>query len=131
MALQFVPAVILYILSAIICFTLAYVTWRMKPEHGRSWFMVMVCAGIWATATALETFPTSLEGKFLLITMLPYLGICGLIYFWSLFTISYSQHEHWLNNTTRALLAVLPVTTYLLALTSHWHATFWSSYQLI
>jgi PAS domain S-box-containing protein len=131
MAWQFVPAVILYILAAITCFVLAFVTWRMKPEHGRSWFMVMLCAGIWASATTLETFPTDLETKFNVIATLPYLGICGLVYFWSLFTISYSQHAHWLNKYTVVLLAVVPAATYLMALTSHWHAFFWPSYRLI
>lgn len=131
MALQFVPASILYILSAVVSFTLAFITWRMKPEHGRSWFMVMVCAGIWATANALETFPTNLDTKFNIITTLPYLGVCGLIFFWSLFAISYSQHERWLNRYTIALLAFIPATTYLMALTSHWHRFFWDRYWLV
>ncbi|MCL4265940.1 MAG: PAS domain-containing protein [Anaerolineae bacterium] len=131
MALQFVPASILYILSAVVAFTLAFITWRLKPEHGRSWFMVMVCAGIWATANALETFPTDLDTKFNIITTLPYLGVCGLIFFWSLFAISYSQHESWLNRYTIALLAFMPATTYLMALTSHWHRFFWDSYWLV
>ncbi|GIK58450.1 MAG: PAS domain-containing protein [Chloroflexi bacterium] len=131
MTWQFVPAVILYILAVIICFILAFVTWRMKPEHGRSWFMVMVCAGIWAAANALETFPTDLDTKFNIITTLPYLGICGLIFFWSLFTISYSQHERWLNRYTIALLAFMPTMTYLMALTSHWHRFFWDTHWLV
>lgn len=48
----------------------------------------------------------------------------GLIFFWSLLAISYSQHERWLNRYTIALLAFMPAMTYLIALTSHWHRFF-------
>jgi PAS domain S-box-containing protein len=131
MTLQFVPAVVFYIISAIVIFVLCFVIWRTRPEHGRLWLMVMLCAGFWTTANALETFVTDLDTKLKLITALPYFGITGVIFFWSLFTITYSHHEHWLNKTTVTLLAIMPITTYLMVLTGRSHTLFWQSYWLI
>lgn len=131
MTLQFVPAASLYILSAIVAFTLAFVTWRMKPERGTTWVMLLVCAGIWASGSALETFAIGLDAKRRIITTIPYIGITGVIFFWTLFTIIYSHHEQWLNKWTVALLAVMPVTTYLMVLTSASHTLIWKSYWLV
>ena len=128
---QFVPASLWYILAAVMTFTLAFITWRTKPEHGRIWLMVMLCAAFWAAATALETFVADLDTKLKLITTLPYLGITGLVFFWSLFTISYSHHEHWLNKYTITLLSIMPITTYLMVLTGRSHHLFWQSYTLL
>lgn len=128
---QFIPTSSLLILSAAVSFALAFVTWRMKPERSFTWIMILICAGIWATGSALETFVVDLGTKVRLITTIPYLGITGVIYFWSLFTIIYSQHEQWLNKWTMALLAVMPVTTYLLVLTGTAHPYIWESYWLV
>lgn len=131
MTSQFVPASSLYILSAIVTFSLAYVTWRLKPERGLTWIMVMICAGIWAIGSTLETIPTDLETKFRIVKTVPYLGITGSIFFWSLFTIIYSRHKYWLNKFTIFLLAVVPVTTYVLVFTSQYHPLIWESYSLV
>lgn len=130
MTFQFVPAASLYILSAIVVFTLAVVTWRMKPERGATWIMLLVCAGIWAAGSALETFVPDLETKVRIITTIPYIGITGVVYFWTLFTIIYSHHEHWLNKYTVTLLAVMPAITYLMVFTADAHHLIWASYWL-
>lgn len=128
MALQFVPATSLYILSAIVTFTLAVFTWRKKPERGFTWFMVLVCATIWTIGTFLETIFSDLETKFLVIRTVPYIGITGTVFFWALFTIIYSRHKYWLNKFTIGGLALVPVTIYLLVLTSNYHPLIWESY---
>ncbi len=128
MAVQFVPATSLYILSAIVTFTLAVFTWRKKPERGFTWSMVLVCATIWTIGTFLETIFTDLDTKFLVIRTVPYLGITGTVFFWALFAIVYSHHKNWLNKYTIGLLAFIPATTYLLVFTSNYHPLIWESY---
>ena len=131
MTLQFVPTVLLYFASAAIAGTLAFVTWRMKPERAGTWIALLIFTIIWTVGGILEAFFTDLYLKTVAITAVTYLGVAGVVFFWSLFTIIYSNHESWLNKYTIALLAFIPITHYIIINTNQWHHFFWTTTFLL
>lgn len=131
MTLQFVPNIILYFVSVAVAGTLAFITWRIRPARSSTWIALLVFMIIWTIGGILEATLTDLHLKTVAITAVTYLGVGGVIFFWPLFTIIYSNHEHWLNKYTIALLALIPVTNYLIVNTYKWHQFYWTNRYLI
>lgn len=131
MTLQFVPPTILYFISAAVAATLAFVTWRMKPERAGTWLAILIFMIIWTIGGIIENSLTDLHQKLTVITAVLYLGVAGVIYFWPIFAIIYSRHEKWLNKYTIILLAIVPVAHYIILNTNQWHHLFWTEIFLI
>ncbi len=131
MALQFVPAVMLYFASVAVTATLAFVTWRLKPQHAVTWIAILIFVTIWTIGGILEACLLDLRLKTLAITAVSYVGVAGVIFFWPLFTIIYSKHAKWLNKYTIALLALIPILNTIIINTNEWHHLYWTDTYLI
>ena len=131
MTLQFVPAVMLYFASVAVTAALAFVTWRLKPQHAVTWIAILIFVAIWTIGGILEACLLDLRLKTLAITAVSYVGVAGVIFFWPLFTIIYSKHAKWLNKYTIALLALIPILNIIIINTNEWHHLYWTDTYLI
>ena len=131
MALQFVPASILYYISASIMVTLAFITWRMKPKRGGAWVGLLTFAFLWTIGVILESLMTDMQLKMRAVGLVSYLAVGGIVFFWAYFTIVYTHHEQWLNKFTIGFLALVPIANYIIVNTTELHNLFWSERFLI
>ncbi len=131
MTLQFVPSIILYFVSVAVAGTLAFITWRIRPARSSTWIALLVFMIIWTIGGILEATFVDLHAKTVAISAVTYLGVGGVIFFWLLFTIIYSNHAQWLNKYTVALLAFIPVVNYLIVNTNEWHHFYWTNRYLV
>lgn len=131
MALQFVPASILYYIAASIMVTLAFITWRMKPKRGSAWVGLLTFAFLWTIGVILESLLTDMHLKMRAVGLVSYLAVGGIVFFWAYFTIVYTHHEQWLNKFTIGFLAIIPIANYIIVNTTELHNLFWSERFLI
>ncbi len=131
MALQFVPASILYYIAASIMVTLAFITWRMKPKRGGAWVGLLTFAFLWTIGVILESLLTDMHLKMRAVGLVSYLAVGGITFFWAYFTIVYTHHEQWLNKFTIGFLAIVPIANYIIVNTTELHNLFWSERFLI
>jgi signal transduction histidine kinase len=118
---QFPPILILYFIAALVSYGLAFYTWRKQPSRSQFWSLTLLSCGIWATGAGLGIASAEYEQKLFFIRYIEYLGITGTVYFWTLFAISYSRYDRWLNRYTLIAQAIVPVTAYLVVVTSPYH----------
>lgn len=131
MSLQFSFIIVLYILSALIISILTVITWRIRSTQGETfWTLAMASALIVTVAWIAEIVFVDLSAK-VTATKIVYIGIGGLIYFWGLFAISYSQFSKYLNRYTYIAFAIVPVVIVLTVLNFETHTLFYSDYTLV
>ncbi len=93
--------------------------------------VMLIAAGIWAGAYALELRAPTLAGK-LLAAKIEYIGIAPLVAAWFLFTVQFTRPNQWIGRTKRGvlLLSVIPALALILAWTNEVHGLIWSSTHL-
>lgn len=129
-AWQFTPVAGLYCLAAGVSVLVAYLSWRMRPVRGATYFSLLsVAAGVWTLGYVLGFFNTNLAWK-LIALRVEYLGITGSFFLWILFACVYVYQDHWLTRRNVILLSIVPLTTFLLVLTVDHHQLFYRSYGL-
>jgi len=131
MSLQFSPMILSYFISSIVALFLGYRTWKIRSSRGAIfWSLAMFFSSIYSLGIGLEAIFTDPSVKFAMIPIF-YLGVTGLIFFWGLFCITYSQYQKWLNPFTRSLLAFPPLITLILALFVGEHHLIYQDYGFI
>jgi signal transduction histidine kinase/PAS domain-containing protein len=93
--------------------------------------LILMGAGIliWSVGYALEICAAAPETKFLW-GKIEYIGIALVPYAWVIFSYYHSHRGERLNSRALLLLAVVPLVTVLLALTTELHGLLWSSYTV-
>ncbi len=106
---SFTPIAVLYFTAAGVAFILSFLAWRLRPAKGASYFCAMTSAiGVWILAYILELYNTGFGWKIVLLKV--GMGSLSLaLYFWILFTVTYSQFEHWIQWYVKIGIAVIPV----------------------
>ena len=129
-AWQFTPVAGLYCLAAGVSVLVAFLSWRMRPVRGATYFSLLsVATGVWTLGYVLGFFNTNLAWK-LIALRVEYLGITGSFFLWILFACVYVYQDHWLTRRNVILLSIVPLTTFLLVLTVDQHQLFYRSYGL-
>jgi PAS domain S-box-containing protein len=111
---------------------LAVIVARRRHAPGASALLVMLlAAGLWAAAYALELRLSTLE-TMLFAAKIQYVGIVALVPAWFLFTIQFTRRDQWIGKTRSGvlLLGIVPVLTLILAWTNELHGLVWSSTSL-
>lgn len=131
MAFQFNPYSILSILSAVTAFTVAVIAWKRRAVPGAiSLALMLVAAGVWALAYAIELSVTSLQAQ-IFWSKVEYLGIVNIPVLYLVFSLEYAKQERYLSKRSTLLLWVIPVITLLLTWTNELHGLIWSSIRQI
>jgi len=131
MSLQFSPMILSYFISSIVALFLGYRTWKIRSSRGAIfWSLAMFFSSIYSLGVGLEAVFADPTLKFAMIPVF-YLGITGLIFFWGLFCITYSQYQKWLNPLTFSLLAFPPLITFILSLFVGQHHLIYQDYSFV
>jgi len=131
MPLQFNPYSILSILSAITAFSVAMIAWKRRAVPGAiSLALMLIAAGIWALAYAIELSVTSLQAQ-IFWSKVEYLGIINIPVLYLVFSLEYAKQERYLTKRSTLLLWVIPVITLLLTWTNELHLLIWSGLRQI
>lgn len=116
MLLQFSPIIVLYLVAALINLILARTTWYQHKQPGSGlWALVLLCAVLWAVGSTLQMV---VADPIWMLSMARFTHICimGIVYFWGLFALRYSNHNEWLTLRFKILTAIVPVVSYLIFL---------------
>jgi len=131
MPLQFNPYSILSILSAITAFSVAIIAWKRRAVPGAiSLALMLIAAGIWALAYAIELSVTSLQAQ-IFWSKVEYLGIVNIPVLYLVFSLEYAKQERYLTKRSTLLLWVIPVITLLLTWTNELHMLIWSGLRQV
>ncbi len=122
------PLVLAVLLTAVVA---SYIWPRRHAQGGRPLLFITLAITIWLVSYILELLSVSLTNK-IWWTTVQYVGIALMPYFWLWFALAYTkqiQTRPWLP-TLLYTLAILPLTTILLAFTNEWHNLLWVDINL-
>ncbi|MAU13371.1 MAG: hypothetical protein CL607_26365 [Anaerolineaceae bacterium] len=109
---------------------LAIQVWSRRTDKGVVTFVVLALAlAEWAICNAFEAYATDLATKYLF-TQLSYIGIVLVPPAWIVFTLEYTNRQHWLTRRTLALLAIHPIAVLIFVATNPLHNLHWTSITL-
>lgn len=117
------PTVLLVILAASVAVGTAatILAWRARPEPGATALVgLLVGQSWWSTCILFQLRAPTVEAV-LFWTDLAWFGVITIPVSWLLFSLDYTGHDQYLRRRYVALLAVVPVVTIALALTSQHH----------
>lgn len=105
----FNPVALIYFFAAGISFLLAFLSWKMRPAKGATYFSFMMLAvGIWVSAYVLELFNTVFWWKVLFLKI-GYSGMAVAIFTWIIFVAIYTQYDSWLNKWVLLIMSIVPL----------------------
>ncbi len=131
MLFQFAPIIPAYLLVVSLLLFLAARSWALRSAPGaKAWSITMLFCAIYAIGSCLEIALTVPVWK-LVMGRVIYLGTTGLVFFWGIFAIQYSNPGRLLNRFTVTLLAIIPVVTLCLALFAEHHQLLYNSYEFV
>lgn len=113
---EYIPTVFIYLVSALINATLALFTWKQREQQGAYiWVMVLLCIVLWSVASALILVIEDIVWK-ISMQRIVHIAVMSIVYFWVIFALRYSNHDHWLSPRLHLALAGISVTAYLIFL---------------
>ncbi|MFC2151077.1 histidine kinase N-terminal 7TM domain-containing protein [Bacteroidota bacterium] len=128
---QFTPIAILYIIAAIIAFSLSFFVGQIKAVRGKTFFRFLTLfSGIWTLAYTLMFFSTEVAFK-LIMLRIEYLGVICAATFWLLFVLSYTNSDNWLTKRIIGLIFIIPAVTFIQILTFQYHKFYYLSFKFI
>lgn len=129
---QYLPYLLPLIIAVVIQGILAFYAWRHHRTPGaKSFTIMMVALCIWSVGYTLEL----LSGANLPLKVFwasgKYLGVVLAPLAWFTFAIEYTGRETWLTPRRLALLSIVPLLTFTLAMTNGVHNLVWSQEQVV
>ena len=112
-------AIILFV-SAMLTLLAAVVAWRRRVPGSRSLSVLLFSMSIWSGSYALTWLSVPLPVKAFLPHII-YIGVATVPTLFLVFTLSYTQHEKWIDLPRLSLLALEPAITLLLVWTNSEH----------
>ncbi|MCC7119687.1 MAG: PAS domain S-box protein [Anaerolineales bacterium] len=129
MSFAYTPYILPLMATAIIALITGGYTWKRRSASGASGLSVMSFSiFIWVIGYALEMSGATPEAKYW--GVLQYLGIPFATYGCLIFALDFSDQTRFLSRRWKALLAIIPALTALLALTTKYHGWIWSEYHI-
>ena len=120
-------AVALFI-SAAISAVVALAVWRRRAAlGGTALFWLMLAVVEWQLTGACEAAAVGIPAK-ILWSQICYVGTLSAPVFLFVFALKYSHQEKWLTRRNLALLWLIPVISFGLAVTNEWHHLTWTSF---
>jgi PAS domain S-box-containing protein len=130
MSFEYSPYILPLIVAAFISVTIAIYAWRRRSSNGAlALFLMAISIFEWTFAYSLEIAGTNLETKYFW-GVIQYFGIAFVPYGWFIFSISYSDLTKLLSRRFLILTGLIPLITFLLAVTTKWHGLVWSEYHV-
>ena len=127
---QYTPYAIPLALTALIAAVLAIYIWDRRHVTGaKPAVALMIALFVWSAGYMLEFMGADLETK-LFWAKIQYFGIAALPLASLLFALEFSGRSPWLTTPKFFTLAVLPVVTFILALSNESHQLIWSDWHI-
>jgi PAS domain S-box-containing protein len=106
------------------------IVWRRRSVPGaRPLLALSIAASLWSFTYALEL--SSVGSPMALVwARVQYLGIMTLPVAWVIFALQYTNHHHWLNRRSLAVLLFIPLATQILVWTNAYHQLIWQRITL-
>ena len=128
---SFFPYVLPLLVAALLSILVGVYTWPRRHVRGaQPLFFITIAIAIWSGGYGLELLATSLSTK-LWWSKTQYLGIAFTPYLWLLFSVAYSEKKRTRWWSSLRLLVIIPITTFLLAVTNEWHGLIWTEINLV
>jgi diguanylate cyclase (GGDEF)-like protein len=108
------------ILSALISFTAAIMTWRRSAPGASALSYLLLAMAIWSAGYATRWLDISVEAKTFWFGVM-YIGTAFTPTLFLLFALGFTHNQSWLTPRHLILLAIQPVTALLLHWTNHYH----------
>ncbi len=130
MQFKYTPYALPFLAAAVVAGGLVVFIWRRRNTRGATALALLsLVALIWTLGYGLEIAGTDLVTK-VFWGKIQYFGIVTVPLLWLIFSLQYTSHDKWLTRRNLALLAVIPVVTLVLALTTEAHGLIWSEYHV-
>lgn len=128
---RFTSHLLLLLAATALSTKLAHYAWRRRPATGSTLFaLLMLAMTQWSLAYILEITSTSLASKLVWVKF-QYLGMAILPVAWLIFIQEFTGNESRITRRNVLMLALVPTTTFLLALSNEWHGWVWQQATLI
>lgn len=129
---QFLPYVLPLIFAVVTPGLLASYAWRHRHTPGAKPFALMMAAlGLWSVGYTLELFSGADLALKVFWASGKYLGIVVTPLAWFAFAVEYTGRESWLTARRLAWLSIIPLLTFVLAMTNRTHNLVWSQERLV
>ncbi len=130
MGSNLVPALIMGVAAVFAATIAVYVTHSRWQAHGSKTFsLLMLGVMVWVAGAGLEAGLPAPATK-ILAAKLSYFGIVSVPPLWLVFAMRYVRHDRWVTRRFLAALAIVPVVTLVLVLTTESHGLVWRSTAL-
>jgi PAS domain S-box-containing protein len=132
MQFQYTPYVLPVIIAAVFAAWIVFYSWQRRTARNAVFLSLLALALTeWLVFYALQISDANLQTK-VFFGEVKYLGVATTPLFWLFFAIQYANlGRQTLTWRWMAILAVVPVLTGLLSVTTQWHGLFWSAPQLV
>ncbi len=130
MQFEYTPYAIPFLAAAVVAAGLVIYIWRRRNTRGATVLALLSLAAlIWTLGYGLEIAGANLATK-VFWAKFQYFGIVSVPLLFLVFSLQYTNRDKWLSRRNLALLAVIPVVTLALALTTEAHGLIWSEYHV-
>jgi len=120
---------LIHIMTAVICFIIAFLVYRKKETSGRiSFMLMMILAAEWALSLAFEASAPTMGLK-ILYSKLEYLGDMFVALAFIHFTVVFTNKTHLNLRKFTLLLTIIPIVVIILAFTNEHHHLLWSGFD--
>jgi signal transduction histidine kinase len=122
---------ILYLFSAIFCFTLAYISYiRRKVSGAFELMMLLISVGLWVFFLFFEVSAVEETTK-IFWSKMSYLGVTTAPVMFLFFIVKFCGFDVFKTHLQRLFLFIIPAITFFLALTNEKHNLIWTGYSEI
>jgi len=129
MSYQFTDAFLLQALPCLFGLSMIYILWKRKYANGAIYLILLEFAGsIWALTDALEHAASTLSLK-IFWSQMGNFGSSTTAVFFLLFTLSFAQHNKYINKRFIYLIFAIPVITIILVFTNSFHHLIWTDVE--
>jgi diguanylate cyclase (GGDEF)-like protein len=128
MSFVITPYVLVCLATTIITLVVGLVSLGHKGVPGAAALgLLMLNVAEWSLGAALELSSVGIPAK-IFWSKVEYLGTLSAPVFYLILALEYNRMEHWLTRRRIAMLFVIPVIAFLLAVTNEWHSLIWNSF---
>jgi PAS domain S-box-containing protein len=124
---RIIPLMVTALLSTMAAF---YVLWKRRHLPASRLTILLLAAGIvWMVGSAMQLASTGLAAK-ILWEKVQGVGMEVIPTAWLAYVLRYTGRDRWLNPRNRILLSIIPLVTFLLAVTNETHHLIWRDFWL-
>ena len=119
----------IHIITAIICFVIIFLVYKMKDTPGRmSFILMLILAAEWALSLAFEAVAPTMHLK-IFFSKCEYIGNMFVAVFYLQFTVAYTGKLSKVFSKYFYVFFIIPIITLLLAFTNEYHNILWTGFE--